>query len=373
METCDVLIVGGGPAGASCARELDRAGFQVIILDKQQFPRDKVCAGWVTPAVMESLGINPDDYAHNNTIQPITAFRTSRIGDHDIRTCYDNIISYGIRRREFDEYLLRRSGARLRLGEKLSSIEEDNGEWIVNGKIRTPLIIGAGGHYCPVARYMGAKLGAAELPVAAQEIEFSLSAEQIRDCPVDAETPELFFTPDLKGYGWIFRKGNFLNVGLGRQDSHKLAAHVDDFVLQLQKRGRLPKDLPEHFNGHAYLLYPDAPRKFIATRMLLIGDAAGLAYPQSGEGIRPAIESAMLAAQIVINANGDYSEQKLSLYEEELQHRFGKRGRGLLSKLVPESVKCLLAGILLKMPWFARHVVIDRWFLHSQQAPLLLP
>lgn len=365
METCDVLIIGGGPAGSTCARELTRAGYNVTILDKQTFPRDKVCAGWVTPAVMQSLNVDLDDYAQNNTLQPITAFRTSRIGDNDIYTRYGDVVSYGIRRREFDDYLLRRSGANLRLGEKLQSIEEDNGEWIINGEIRTPLVVGAGGHYCPVARYMGAKLGASELPVAAQEIEFALSPEQLNECPVDAETPELFFTPDLKGYGWIFRKGDYLNIGLGRQDNRKLSSHVEDFVKQLQKQGRVPADLPEKFNGHAYLLYPDAPRKIVADRMFLIGDAAGLAYPQSGEGIRPAIESGMLAAQTIINANRNYSEQELGKYAQQLDERFGKRGRGLASKLMPESMKCTLAGLLLRMPWFARHIVIDRWFLHN--------
>lgn len=370
METCDVLIVGGGPAGSTCARELGRAGLDVIILDKSQFPRDKVCAGWVTPAVMETLGIDVDDYARQHTLQAISAFRTSRIGNPAIHTRYPNTVSYGIRRCEFDDYLLRRCGARLRLNEKLASIERQGDHWLVNGTLRTPLIIGAGGHYCPVARYMGAKLGASELPVAAQEIEFVLNAEQQRQCPVEADTPELFFTPDLKGYGWIFRKGNYLNIGLGRQDNNKLTSHVEAFVKWLQENGRIPRELPK-FSGHAYLLYPDAPRKLISDGMLLIGDAAGLAYPQSGEGIRPAVESGLLAAETVIQANRDYSAQNLYHYEAALMQRFGKRDRGLLGRLIPESLKQLLAGLLMSMPWFARHVVIDRWFLHSQQPPLL--
>ncbi|MGD8515151.1 MAG: NAD(P)/FAD-dependent oxidoreductase [Granulosicoccaceae bacterium] len=370
METCDVLIVGGGPAGSTCARELQRAGLDVIVLDKAQFPRDKICAGWVTPAVMESLGIDPDEYGRNHTLQPISAFRTSRLGDDPILTRFDHVISYGIRRCEFDDYLLRRCGARLRLGEKLSSIEKQGAHWIINGNIKTPLVIGAGGHYCPVARFMGAKLGAAELPVAAQEIEFVLNDDQLRHCPVEADTPELFFTRDLKGYGWIFRKGNYLNIGLGRQDNNKLAGHVDDFVTQLQQAGRIPADLPK-FSGHAYLLYPDAPRKVLMDNMLLIGDAAGLAYPQSGEGIRPAIESALLAANTIISADHDYSAARLQAYERALAERFGKRGRGLLGQLVPHALKQQLAGLLMRMPWFARHVIIDRWFLHSQQAPLL--
>jgi geranylgeranyl reductase family protein len=370
METCDVLIVGGGPAGSTCARELKRAGLNVIILDKAQFPRDKVCAGWVTPAVMESLGIDPEEYGRDHTLQPISAFRTSRIGDAPILTRFDEVISYGIRRCEFDEYLLRRCGAQLHLGEKLTSIEKQDTGWLINGTIQTPLVIGAGGHYCPVARYMGAKLGAAELPVAAQEVEFVLNDAQLGECPVEADTPELFFTPDLKGYGWIFRKGNYLNIGLGRQDNNKLAGHVEEFVKQLQAAGRIPDDLPK-FSGHAYLLYPDAPRRVVADNMLLIGDAAGLAYPQSGEGIRPAIESGMLAANTIIGANHNYRLAQLQVYERALAERFGKRGRGFLGQYIPDALKQQLAGLLMRMPWFARHVVIDRWFLHSQQAPLL--
>ena len=55
MHSCDVLIVGGGPAGSTCAWQLVRAGLDVLVMDKHIFPRDKVCAGWITPAVIESL------------------------------------------------------------------------------------------------------------------------------------------------------------------------------------------------------------------------------------------------------------------------------------------------------------------------------
>ena len=58
MESCDVLIVGGGPAGSTCAWQLRQAGLDVLVMDKQTFPRDKVCAGWITPAVVESLELD---------------------------------------------------------------------------------------------------------------------------------------------------------------------------------------------------------------------------------------------------------------------------------------------------------------------------
>src|SRR5579872_2229587 len=76
MDTCDVLIVGGGPAGSSCAGKLRDSGLRVAILDRQTFPRDKVCGGWVTPAVLEELAIDPAEYAQGRVLQPIEGFRT---------------------------------------------------------------------------------------------------------------------------------------------------------------------------------------------------------------------------------------------------------------------------------------------------------
>src|SRR5262245_6929280 len=106
MESCDVLIVGGGPAGSSCAWALRGAGLNVIILDKCRFPRDKICGGWITPQVVEELQIDLDDYARTRLLQPITAFRVSAMGARDIEVPYDRAVSYGIRRCEFDDFLL---------------------------------------------------------------------------------------------------------------------------------------------------------------------------------------------------------------------------------------------------------------------------
>src|SRR5438132_332213 len=112
MDTCDVLIVGGGPAGSSCARALVQSGFDVVVLDKADFPRDKVCAGWITPAVVHEVGLDLADYATCRTLQPISGFRTGVMGGSQVCTQYGRVVSYGIRRCEFDHYLLEHSGAR---------------------------------------------------------------------------------------------------------------------------------------------------------------------------------------------------------------------------------------------------------------------
>jgi len=367
----DILIVGGGPAGSTLAWALRDSGLKIAILDKQTFPRDKVCAGWVTPAVMQELAIDLDEYGRGRTLQPIFGFRVSQLGKREVETRYsEEPASYSIRRCEFDQYLLQRTGATLLLGEKFNNMQKTETGWRVNDQYEAKLVVGAGGHFCPVARQMGAKLGQAETVVAAQEIEFEMTSAQLGQCSVEAAIPELFFCEDLKGYGWVVRKNNFLNIGLGREDNHKLGEHLARFRQLLIHQGKIPADTPEKFHGHAYLLYPHAKRPLLQDGVMIIGDAAGLAYPQSGEGIRPAVESALLAAQVINSAKGNYSQQSLSSYPEKLEARFGQREKVEVTDYLPQWFKQSLAGTLLSTEWFVRKVVVNRWFLHSEQAPL---
>jgi flavin-dependent dehydrogenase len=283
-------------------------------------------------------------------------------------TKYHATVSYGIRRYELDDYLLRRSGARLQLGEGLKSLHRDGNQLIVNDAISTPLIIGAGGHFCPVARFMGAQIGGSEPAILAKEIEFEMSPEQGNNCRVQGDTPELYFCRDMKGYGWCFRKGSYLNIGLGREGSQQLSEHLRHFCDFLKQRGRIPMDVPDGFQGHAYLLYGHAVRKQIDDGILLVGDAAGLAYPQSGEGIRPAVESGLMAAATILEAKGDYRYQQLLPYDARLVARFGAAPAS--GSAEQSFMRNLFAKVLLNNKWFTRHVVLDRWFLHTHQPAL---
>jgi geranylgeranyl reductase family protein len=372
MDSCSVLIVGAGPAGSSCARRLHQAGLDAVILDKHTFPRDKVCGGWITPAVIQELEIDPAEYAGGRVLQSITGFRTSRMGDAEIETDYGRTISYGIRRLEFDDYLLQRCGARFIPGTPLKALERSGDTWIVNGEIQTRLIVGAGGHFCPVARFLGAE-ARQEVAVAAQEVEFEMTARQQDSCSIRGEIPELYFCADMKGYGWCFRKGDFLNLGLGRLDPHSLPAHVSDFVRFLKKTGKVVFDLPSSMLGHAYLIFRETKRNIAGDGVLLIGDAAGLAYSQSGEGIRPAIESGLLAAKAILAAGGKYTRDVLESYRGMLISRFGESQADWSTRIgrhVPSRWMHSLARMLLATRWFSRHIVLDRWFLHAHEPAL---
>ncbi|MPY90498.1 MAG: NAD(P)-binding protein [Luteitalea sp.] len=374
MTSAEVLLVGGGPAGSSCAWTLRQAGIDVLLLDRARFPRDKVCAGWITPAVVEALDLDVNDYRRTRTFQPITAFRTGVMGRDLVDTAYGSAVSFGILRREFDHYLLERSRARLALDVHVNRIERTAAGWLVNGEYAAPLLVGAAGHFCPVARWLNGPRRD-EAVIAAKEVEFVLSPAQASVCRVSADAPEIYFCPDLAGYGWCFRKEQVLNVGIGRQDRHGLSEHLERFVAGLQHAGRLPHDLPNAWRGHAYLLYDSSPRAMVAENMLLIGDAAGLAYSQSGEGIRPAVESGLLAAQAILAVIRDHRSDALANYHTTMQARFGRRagphdramsGNGLLPRAAVSGV----ARRLLGTRWFSRHVVLDRWFLHRHEAPI---
>jgi menaquinone-9 beta-reductase len=371
VDTCDVVIAGGGPAGSACAWRLREAGLDVVVLDSASFPRDKVCAGWITPQVIDDLRFDVEDYRRGRTFQPITGFRVGLIGrDEAVVAAYDKAVSFGIRRCEFDHYLLRRSGARLRLGVRVSGIRRDGDRWVVNETVKAAVLVGAGGHFCPVARMLNGAPDRATL-VAAQEAEFVVDATDESSYAVDPEQPELYFSRDLGGYGWCFRKQAHLNIGFGRLDARALPSASAEFVEFLKASRRISAAASWRWKGHAYLVAGSSGRRVVDHGVLLVGDAAGLAYPQSGEGIRPAIESGLMAASAILSARDQYSRDRLAPYEQQLRTRFGVSGFArLLARVVPADVAIGLAPRLLEAPWFVRHVLLHRWFLHAHEPGL---
>lgn len=383
MDTCDALIVGGGPAGSTCAWKLRQAGLDVIVMDAAVFPRDKLCAGWITPPVVTELDLATEAYRTGpmdpdgegtRTFQPITGFRVGLIGGRDeIETRYARPVSFGIRRCEFDHYLLQRSDARVKSGDPVTSVRSNGGYWIVNDSIRTPLLVGAGGHFCPVARSINGPTHATPV-VVAREAEFLVESSDAPALAIDGELPELYFCRDLKGYGWCFRKGGYLNIGLGRLDRQSLPAATAAFMAFLTARAKISAQTASRWRGHAYALYGPSHRRVVDRGVLLVGDAAGLAYPQSGEGIRPAVESGLLAAATIIEASGRYARNRLEPYEARLQARFATAPLSrALARILPGGVGTAVGRRLLEVPAFVRHIVLDRWFLHTREPALTTP
>ena len=230
----------------------------------------------------------------------------------------------------------------------------------MNDNIQARVIVGAGGHFCPVARHLRGGADTSR-PVIAKEAEFQLQSPHDG---IDGSMPELFFCRDMEGYGWCVRKGNYLNVGIGRRTSQDFASHVRHFTDLLAQKHRLTEASAVQWRGHAYLAEGTGPRPLIDDDALIIGDAAGLAYPESGEGIRPAIESGRLAAETLIAAAGRTDRAALQPYAEALGRLHPSATR------LPQPLRTATAAIgriLLGSQAFTRHVLLDRWFLRAQQ------
>lgn len=287
----DVIIVGAGPGGATAAYFLGEAGKHVLVLEKETLPRYKPCGGGLSAHMLEKI--------FPFSFDPVVETRVKAVGyalgknkvtipvpDRGVRT---------VMRDKFDALILAHAHAEVQPGVAVRKITETGDRLIVetaNGRRHEArYLIGADGAKSVVARDLGLRRG--RTMAAAIEAEIRVPPEiQYR-----FGDELLFIFGDIPmGYAWIFPKHDHLSVGIAAL--HPKHGELQATLARVMASRGISLEGAD-VRGHAIPFY--TRHEPIATpRALLVGDAAGLADPFSGEGIRLAIKSGRLAAQAIL-------------------------------------------------------------------------
>ena len=326
----DTIIVGAGPGGSAAALQLARQGRRVLLLDRQEFPRDKTCGDGLSPEavrILDQLGLV--DLAPKRGFRIDSVSVTSPSGA-SFEAGFDpnGQSGYVVPRVALDDGL--RTGAIAAGAEfigqvRVTEIHEQDG---------TVAAAGPGSNYTwrtrSVILAVGANMGLLKpLGLLPTRPSHGFAARLYVD-GLPSQPHQFEFRFDgipLPGYGWIFpTSSSSANVGVGvfkamRENVYEL---LDRFlaypaITDLVGGGQIrpPKK--------AYPLRLDFHRSPLRRgRVLLVGEAAGMVNPFSGEGIDYALESGVLAGECLEHCleRGDWSERTLSQYERQLRRRF---------------------------------------------------
>jgi menaquinone-9 beta-reductase len=351
VTVADVVVVGAGPGGAAAAAHLAARGRDVVLLEKDRFPRDKVCGDGLTPRVIkELLDLGMVEEAHGR----VDGWATQRgLRIHGGRTVMelpwpdlDDWPNWGgtATRKVFDEAVARtaeRRGARLYEGIAVTGpLWRDRGESRVTGvrwrdgdgtegEVRAPIVIAADGASGAMAKHLGShRRKDRPMAVAARTYYRSPRADDPWiSSYLDLEDAEGDL---LSGYGWVFPLDDgTVNVGLGLLSTSKDFQAVSYRKLLQAWAGGIADEwgTTEETRTDAIRSGP-IPMGFNRTPLhqrgvLLVGDSGGMVNPFNGEGISYAMEAAALAAEVADEALTARRTAVLDAYDHELRRRWG--------------------------------------------------
>ena len=320
--TPDVVVVGAGPAGSTAAREIASRGASVLLLDRARFPRDKPCGGGVTIRCASLLPFSLDPVVED----VITGARMQVRDRREVVRDDPRPLTYMTQRRRLDAFLVEHAqaaGVDFRDGESVSSVRrQPDGTFTLATKggtaIESRVVIGADGANGIVGNRLGYE--AAATHAVALEGNF----------PFPDGVPErwrnrvaLHFGNYPGGYGWVFPKGDHVNVGVGGWKS-AMGSDLRSHLAEVCRVYGFDMSRLENLRGH-HLPMQRRGMVMAAHGSAVIGDAAGLVDPLSGEGIYAALVSGTAVAPAV----EDYLAgrvQTLAGYQLQLE-------RGLLTEV----------------------------------------
>ncbi|PZF98706.1 geranylgeranyl reductase family protein [Micromonospora endophytica] len=363
----DVIVVGAGPGGSATAYHLARHGVRVLLLEKTEFPREKVCGDGLTPRAVRQLirmGVDTSPEAgwlHNRGLRVIGGGVRLELDWPDLAS----FPNYGLvrTRLDFDDLLAKQAvgaGATLRTGVnvigpvlddagQVIGVEAENGPDKAPVTFHAPLVVAADG----VSGRFPLALGLAkreDRPIGVAVRRYYRSEVRHDDDYLESwlelrakGTNEL-----LPGYGWIFGLGDGrVNVGLGILNSSSAFGKTNYRRLLTDWLANTPPEwgMTDETNAEGSILGAALPMGFnrvphYTRGVMLVGDSGGMVNPFNGEGIAYAMESGELAAEVAVQAlarpAGAERERALLAYPQELKTRFGGYYRlgGIFVKLI---------------------------------------
>jgi geranylgeranyl reductase family protein len=299
VKRFDVLVVGAGPAGSATAYHLAAAGHSVLVADKATFPRDKPCGGGLTTRALLRCPVDPSPVVEEVVDTVELRFRYCEAVERRARAP----VIWMTQRRRLDAFLLeaaRDAGADVREGAR---VEIRDGIRIDGESVRADVVVGADGANGTTARAVGLAPGITY----GVALEGNVAYGRIsRDRYRGRALVELADIPG--GYGWVFPKGDHVNVGVGTWEAY--GSRIREFLGETCAAHGLEVQDLENLRGHRLpLRRPEAP--VAGERALLVGDAAGLIDPVSGDGMYECFVSATLASAAI----GDLLDGRASSLE----------------------------------------------------------
>lgn len=342
----DVVIVGAGPAGSTAAKFLSEEGVKTLLIDKNNFPRDKPCGGGLPYRVIKSFPyVEAEGFIESYSCGGYAYYQTSK---YELKHIGDEPLIGMVLRKKFDHGLVKLAvdaGCKLMEKGKVINVKitDKNAEVLLeNGEIiESEMVIGADGVNSVIAKKTGLRQKGLQRSVCV-----------LHEFKVNEKTVEEYFTEkrlcyihsrfrNVSGYGWVFPKKEHINIGIGEM-IHIRGSGKKINLLEIHKEYirflKQQKIIPDNLKigeciGGALPIYP--LDKTYSNRVVLVGDAAGLISCTTGEGIYYAMSSGKHAASTLAELLPDEKTDEISLskYEETWKNDFGKELM-ILKKLV---------------------------------------